>query len=174
MGNLPMPSKLDVQFRNNVQPKWAKSLLVWWCKYCEVAMAADAAWQAWTSVCGMRVYFAPSYESADVSFNFADLGASLMASSDMPPPDNTRTRLHVRLNSRLQWAWCNGMLGLDPLRTLTHELGHVLGLVHGPKGSLMYHEYQEGIVVPQVWDIREVVERYGRPEAPILRRGRYD
>jgi hypothetical protein len=156
------PALMD---RNGAQPRWAKRVLTWSVSKRAgilVGMVAQRAWKNWMKVCDIRPHYIEAFQTADVAIGFIELRANTLASSDMPPPNNEKTRMLVHLNAAMQWAWIDGLPGLDPERVLTHELGHVLGLTHGPAGSLMHHEYNASITTPQAWDVREAVERYGR------------
>jgi hypothetical protein len=54
------------------------------------------------------------------------------------------------------------------LLTAIHEGGHILGLVHGPPGSIMQATYSAAIKKLQPWEIAEAQERYGAaPITPI-------
>jgi len=54
---------------------------------------------------------------------------------------------------------------IDIVRVIAHELGHALGLAHGPSGNLMAPTYSSFISRPQSWDISQLRERYGPPIA---------
>lgn len=155
---------------SKTQPRWAASEIRWSVDWLSGRLPSRArlvaccrhAWQSWTRICGICAVATDAV--ADVQVGMRDLGGSLIALSDMPSPDNRR-QLVVVLNSRLAWeprgdphrGW------LDPVRVLAHELGHVLGIGHGPRGALMYPEY--GVVsTPQTWDVAEARARYGPPQ----------
>lgn len=109
----------------------------------EAIIAAVCQWQAllaaplvrkWT-VCGAKIRF----RSARL------VGALELADSDCYPLHDSRFRV-IRFNQRA--VWTKRLL----LCVAGHELGHALGLEHGPSGSLMAGEIDELVTAPQPAD----------------------
>lgn len=49
---------------------------------------------------------------------------------------------------------------------LLHEIGHTLGLPHGPEGNIMAPYYREGNFSLGSWDLQEIRRRYDSPASP--------
>jgi hypothetical protein len=47
------------------------------------------------------------------------------------------------------------------LQSARHELGHALGIGHGPAGCVMCAQYSPSVVELQSWDSAQAVLRYG-------------
>lgn len=78
-------------------------------------------------------------------------------------------RALVCLNAGRSWKiGFGGPAGAQDFRyTLTHEIGHALGLNHsGPHGQLMSYAYAETFEGPQAGDISGAQTLYGAPRAP--------
>jgi hypothetical protein len=71
--------------------------------------------------------------------------------------------------TRLWKAGFGGDLTVYDIRyTLTHELGHAIGLDHpGPRGALMGFDYHEDFRVLQPGDIAGIQQLYGMPQPAI-------
>jgi hypothetical protein len=144
-----------------VLPHWATNRLRWHLRCPPIVQQglltfAYNASAAWMKACGICLAPCTPEKCPDIYIGWRDLGPELAACSDMPTVAHTNP-LSISLNSQV---WIGRILTIDPLRVLTHEFGHVLGIGHGPKGSLMYYEYSE-VATPQAWDIAEAVARYG-------------
>lgn len=112
---------------------------------------------AWNAVCGIRLKFVDQFPKTNIYTEVAPTGAGVLAWSYLPCGASQSTSLRQWFNPSTNWS--ESLL----LNTLIHELGHAIGLDHGPTGSIM-QPYADGrITKPQAWDIDQVVSRYGRP-----------
>lgn len=124
----------------------------------ETAMLCDWPW----------VYVADA-RRANVYLDIADLGGAggTLAQAQLPPPGaGESTRLFLQSDLRDRWAIFDGPSTngrLDWRRVAWHELLHNGGLGHGPSGNLNAPVYSEAIWRPQVWDIQQLIARYGPP-----------
>jgi hypothetical protein len=50
---------------------------------------------------------------------------------------------------------------------MAHEIGHALGLPHGPSGNIMAPTYNNMVKSPGPWDIKEIQLRYGESKTPV-------
>lgn len=74
------------------------------------------------------------------------------------------SRALICLNPAEPWkVGFDGNLAVYDLRyTLTHEIGHTIGLDHpAARGELMYVDYEEKFRVPQPGDVRGAAALYG-------------
>lgn len=138
------------------------------------AALADAL-RAWSKVAGITFRRADQ-EHADILIGaelqprgrgFTNvLYAGAKAGTDPRPI----TRAVICLNPRERWKiGFDGNLDVYDLRyTLTHELGHAIGLDHpGPRGGVMGFAYREGFDTLQAGDIAGAVLLYGAPEPQL-------
>ncbi len=90
-------------------------------------------------------------------------------SAGTPGPRSIEKSL-ICLNPLQPWKiGFNGDLKVYDLRyTLTHELGHAIGLNHpGATNELMYFRYSEAFRTPQVGDMTGVAALYGPAQVPV-------
>lgn len=128
----------------------------------QVRAAFLEAISGWNRVCGIRLELTDDYARANI---YADSGkidgrSGTLAWSYLPCGSSRTSRMQQLYDSAERWSysWL--------VEVAAHEIGHAIGLSHGPKGSLMYAYSGGGSVkTPQAWDIEEARARYGLPEA---------
>lgn len=113
--------------------------------------------EAWNRVCGIKLSFTDQFSSAKIHASPGSMGGGTLAFSYLPQ-NSCAVRLEQQYNKSVQWR--RDLL----LNVAIHEIGHAIGLNHGPSGSIMQPTANGSITKPQSWDIREVVSRYGPPK----------
>ncbi len=140
-----------------------------WGRLGSVHAQAAFGWAAglWNALCGIRlIQVAMSTEAKLlVTADAIDSTRDLLAWTE--PASNSETVHRMTFNSAESWAFAASLPPgwLDLGRVAAHELGHCLGLMHGPDGCLMAPRYDAAVRVPQPWDEAEALARY--PLVPI-------
>lgn len=111
----------------------------------------------WNEVCGLSLSFTSDFDRANIYAQVGSTGSGVLAYSYLPCGAKPTTRLQQVYNRATNWS--ERLL----LQVITHEIGHAIGLDHGPSGALMQPTASGTITKPQSWDIREVQSRYGKP-----------
>jgi hypothetical protein len=117
---------------------------------------------AWNAVCGLSLTYTDDMASANIYANVGSTDPGVLAYSYLPCGATPSTRLAQVYNRATNWS--RNLL----LNVAIHELGHAIGLDHGPRGCIMQPTANGSITSPQEWDIAEVVSRYGKPKEPPL------
>lgn len=129
---------------------------------------AAAAFEMWEQVADIRFEVAAPGVKPDiligaqrepVAFAFADVAYAKGEGSPRPIE-----RSLICFNPTKRWkVGFDGNLAVYDLRyTLTHEIGHAIGLDHpGPHGQIMSVHYQEGFRTLQAGDVSGAVRIYG-------------
>jgi hypothetical protein len=112
----------------------------------------------WNAVCGLELSLIDAFEMANIYAQVGNTEAGVLAYSYLPCGATPKTRLQQVYNRATNWS--EKLL----LQVITHELGHAIGLDHGPQGALMQPTASGTILKPQAWDINQVQSRYGRPK----------
>lgn len=113
----------------------------------------------WNEVCGINLTLIPSMNAANIYSQIGNMSGSTLAYSYLPCGNTTQsTRLQQVYNKATNWT--EALL----LQVATHEIGHAIGLDHGPSGALMQPTANGKITKPQKWDIEQVQARYGKPK----------
>jgi hypothetical protein len=115
------------------------------------------ALQNWNDVCGIRLKLVDAYDSANIYSGVGNTSSGVLAYSYLPCGASQSTRLQQVYNRATNWS--QNLL----LQVITHEIGHAIGLDHGPSGALMQPSANGAITKPQAWDIQQVQSRYGKP-----------
>lgn len=135
----------------------------------------EKAFTVWQAVSGIKFRQINAPESADILIG-ADLAEQGWAHADVKPAKGendvvTIERSLVCLNPAKSWKiGFNADANAQDLRyTLTHEIGHAIGLNHAsPSGQVMSFIYGEDFMDLQPGDIEGVTILYGPPTAPVL------
>lgn len=129
----------------------------------QILAAYQQACNEWNKVCGIRLTFSQDHGRANIYANSGKIDgrSGTLAWSYLPCNANQYSRMEQLYDNAEGWTY-------DWLvEVACHEIGHAIGISHGPKGALMY-AYSGGgrVMAPQAWDIEEAVARYGVPEEP--------
>lgn len=116
-----------------------------------------AACRQWSEVCGLELVYTDGASGADIVMGsgFIDGPGKVLAWSELP--DGSDRPLQQRYDTHESWDETMA------LGVACHELGHAIGLSHGPTGALMAPYFTRSVLRPQDWDRRQVVDRYGPP-----------
>lgn len=139
----------------------------------QVELVVAAALGSWSEVCGLKFAKAPDAERCNLLMgtargrrnNFDGPGGTL-AWCQIPQGNNYRGQLLMMWDMDEAFTVepnSNGIL----LRNVTaHEIGHGIGLFHNNQpNQLLNPVYNPRIATPQSYEIGQVVERYGKPQA---------
>ena len=114
----------------------------------------------WNKVCGIKLRLVGAYGSANINSGVGPTSGGVLAYSYLPGVNaGAGTKLSQVYGRSINWS--PHLL----LQVFIHEVGHAIGLDHGPSGSLMQPTASGSILKPQAWDIAQVYARYGNPEA---------
>jgi hypothetical protein len=108
-------------------------------------------------VCNFHAVRVGRGEGAHYACHAGDVGRGVLAWSYYPG-DCDGKQVTSRFNDSINWReW-------QYTDTALHEIGHGLGLPHGPAGSVMYWTIDRNHGGQwESWDIKELVDRYGTP-----------
>lgn len=114
----------------------------------------------WNEVCGLELKLIETMSAANIQSGIGTTGAGVLAYSYLPGINSGKSVKLTQVYNRAT-NWARNLL----VQVITHEIGHALGLDHGPAGALMQPTADGRIVKPQAWDINQVRQRYGDPKA---------
>ena len=121
----------------------------------------QAAWleaiAAWSAVCGIRLSYIDDMARANIYANPGSTGAGVLAYSYLPNNSGPEDQMQQVYNRSTNWSY--SLL----LNVIIHEVGHAIGLDHGPRGSIMQPTAGGDITRPMTWDIEQARSRYGHP-----------
>lgn len=113
---------------------------------------------AWNNVCGINLQVSSAFGSSNINSEVGSTGAGVLAYSYLPCGASQNTKLQQVYSRSTNWS--QNLL----LQVLIHEIGHAIGLDHGPSGALMQPTASGNILSPQSWDVSQVQARYGKPQ----------
>lgn len=147
--------------------------------------AIQAAGESWQRVCGVRWFEGQGSRANILITTQRERPGGVLADCELPYPGmSADATLRLRIDEADAWAIADNpppnRVGL--VQVLAHEIGHGLGLGHGPQGALMQPTYSPRLWAPQAWDIVEARLRYQLPReseptpdpVPTLGRRRFD
>lgn len=116
----------------------------------------------WSSVCGLDLKYIGAGQTANI---FAESGRidnrnGVLGQSYLPYPGIANSATLGQLYDTAE-AWTVDFL----FKVVLHEVGHAIGLDHGPQGTAIMSPYLTPLDAPQAWDIQETQARYGPPRA---------
>lgn len=160
---LKLPTNRPLYFVRDRLPGYSVEYIAGW---------IAEAFASWGKVCNLVARRIMSEQEAgpdDVVclVTVDDLGSSgVLADQVLPYPGGKVLRM--RINNRITWKRSDGVMsgGIDPLRCLTHELGHFLGLSHlpvGPPPDLMEPSIRNDVIGPQSTEAKIVAGWFGPP-----------
>ena len=112
----------------------------------------------WNLVSGVVLSSVESMANAKVSATANAERSGILAWSELPN-NSCATHLSQSYNSRVSWVW------QILWTTIAHEVGHAIGLPHGGRG-IMQPAHDPSVHELDLWDINEVVKRYGLFQPP--------
>lgn len=116
------------------------------------------ALQNWNEVCGIKLRLIEAFGGTNIYSQPGPCQAGVLAYSYLPCGASQSSKMAQVYNRATNWT--RSLL----LQVATHELGHAIGLDHGPQGALMMPTADGRITKPQTWDIAQVRQRYGDPQ----------
>lgn len=127
--------------------------------------AVAEACDRWSAVCGLSFYEGSGSDANLLVTTQREGPGGVLADCQLPYPGiDSRASLKLRVDEADAWALADNppanRVGL--VHVLTHELGHGIGIGHGPQGCLMQPTYSARMSRPQSWDIVESRLRYGQ------------
>jgi hypothetical protein len=134
----------------------------------DVHQAFGQAVRIWTSVARLELEPVEGYTDADILVRPCSIDGQgkVLAWSEMPCP--YRPPIAQCYDVREDWDprldAPRGKISLAVV--MAHEIGHALGLPHGPQGNIMAPTYDGMVTRPGPWDIEQIQLRYGAATPP--------
>lgn len=160
----------DAAFARSMVPKWGKRKLTWILQTPlpqvgerqQIAILDDA-FGSWSRVCPLTFERVEDERHADIVVGCGrgrradfDGPSGTLAWAGLPSSEAFDGQLPLMFDMDEEWG-----SGIKLLNVAAHEIGHNLGISHGPKGALMAAVYSPAVAAPQAWDKQEAVWRYG-------------
>lgn len=139
----------------------------------QVEQVVAASLGSWSAVCGLKFAKAPDAQRANLLMgtargrrnNFDGPGGTL-AWCEIPQGSSFKGQRRMMWDMDEAWTTDAGSNGILLLNTTAHEVGHGIGLYHNNQpNQLLNPVYNPRIAAPQSYEIGQVVERYGKPQA---------
>ena len=134
----------------------------------EFFLVCSTAWDLWAEHAPIKVDHLGKcgQENVNIGVEWIDGPGNVLGYAELPC--GVLSRVKTRIDAGENWRYWPSDPGDGPnlLAVVAHEIGHCLGLGHGPEGSLMQPYYSPDIWEPQEWDIRELQRRYGKRDEP--------
>lgn len=134
----------------------------------QAAQAYEIAFSQWAAVCDIAPERAASAKLANILARSGtgknvglDNRGGTLAWSELPCDVTANIQLDQMFDESEDWSFNMAVA------VICHELGHALGLPHLANGNLMAPYYDPNVTEPQVGDIREIVEIYGKRKKPL-------
>jgi hypothetical protein len=164
--SLKLPTNRPLILVRDPLPNWTVDQIWGWLE------KAHARWGEVCNWAAKRIHDIAEAGPGDVVnlVTVADLGGSGVLADQMLPYPGARV-LAMRINSRVTWKPTDGQMvgGIDPIRTLCHEIGHFQGHQHWPVGpplELMEPFVSQTIISPQPTEAKVSASWFGDPQTP--------
>jgi hypothetical protein len=133
----------------------------------QAIQAYDIAFGQWARVCNIEPMRVADENKANILARSGkgkkhglDSRGGTLAWSELPCGVHENMQLDQMYDEAEAWSFNMAVA------VICHELGHALGLPHLSNGNLMAPYYDPNITAPQVGDIREIQDLYGKRKTP--------
>lgn len=118
--------------------------------------------QLWSKVVDLQFSFILNRDDAHIAMTFTRIDRPGGVLADMQLPCPYRNTLRGRFDSSESWGESAPPLGnaISLPSTAAHEIGHALGIGHGPSESIMYRLIRSDVNALGSWDRQQALLRY--------------
>jgi len=133
----------------------------------EYRRLAAEAFNIWSDVSGLQPIYVEDIAEAQVIVGSQriDGPGGVLGYANLPCGPVRQVNTYMDTSDRWRFDRNSGN-GILLQAVLLHEIGHTLGLPHGPEGNIMAPYYREGQFDLRDWDLQEIRRRYDSPAAP--------